>query len=962
MLDPGLRDAFIGRRDELASLVALLNGTSNRTRAALVTGEAGIGKTRLVNEFLGWARGNGIQVLAGHCYETQAIQPYFPVLQVMDQLRLGQSSPRSALRELAGEVPQGGALLSGPDAVVGEAQSGRNAFMRALCDTLLSTTCDGETVLCIEDVQWADEASLLLLNYLLDLQAPGLLVVCTARPDNTATAAAQQLLGRQDEKRAAIRLRGLSLPEMKELTRSCTEPGEISDQEIRELHSFTGGSPLLARELLALLREGELLHRYTLPEALRHSETPARISLVLDLRLDALAERTLKTLTIAATVGAEFSPTLLAHVLAIDEGTAEDDLALAAAGGIVDVAHSLTEQRFRFSHPLYRMRLYERLSPSERRRLHRQVAEVAAASSCLTIDEVAHHYAEGFGVRRSEQAVAYCKQAAEEAEALFAYEAAARFWRLALTCTKPESVQPRAEISSRLGWAFWAASKWSEAVEAWTAAIELLETLGDVTHIEALALALGETHRMRADDVSAERWLNRALQVPPSEASHRARALALLASIHALRRNGAAAAPLVEEASRLVAKGENDPMVLTWLANTLMASGRRSESYAVAKRGLREAQRRNMQWPTAMLAGSLVMHEIGHLRLKTARSYTAVVETAVPEGNTMAFQRLMFCRGWLLAYTGDWQALADFACEWMAKVRFAGEFQVASARMFLAHAKLAQGDLVGARADINEALPHLGQTIPIAAMALARVHLLEDDEPAARQLVRQYGVRLLRDKRATAAAGKAALGDVAADLDEPKLWATCYRVLSQEEWPLVIAHSPVSVDRVLGKLATRMKRWDAAKSHFDSAIAQLEKGGAMWELGKSYLDAAAMLSGRRRRGDLDKAAALAEQAQRILRDTPVSRRDIHDTSRNGRLRSVLTGRQLEVLALVAQGYSNPEIATALTVSPRTVERHLEETFRRMSVRSRTEAATKAIKEHLFDASTSEDALTRISHG
>jgi len=941
------REPFVGRRDELASLVALLHGTRDKTRSALIAGEAGMGKTRLVAEFLDWARENGAQVLQGHCYETQEIQPYFPILQVIDQLRLGRSEPQTLLLDLAGETPPTQGLLSGPEGLVVETQLRRTAFLRALCDTILSTTTSGVTVLCIEDVQWADEGSLLLVNYLLDLQIPDLLVICTVRPDDAGAASARQLLGRLDEKSSVIRLRGLNLPELKELTRTCTAPGEITDEEVRALHEFTGGIPLLARELLVLLREGELLRRYTLPEALKHSHTPSRVSFVLDLRLDSLETCTAETLAVASTIGAEFSAELLAQALGADVGRVEDDLALAAAKGIVEVVDALAAQRYRFSHPLYRMRLYERLLPSEQRKLHRCVADAASSSGCLSI-EIAYHYAQGFGVQRSKQAVAYCQKAAEEAEAVLAYETAARFWRLALTCTRPQSARTRAELYRRLGWAFWAASKWKEAVEAWSAAIELLEGLGDWSQIETLALALGETHRLRAEDVPAERWLTRALDTPPAKAAHRARALALLASIHSLRRNSDQAAPLLEEASRLVADDHSDPVVLFWLSYSFMATGQRTKAYALAKRGLREAQRRGANGSVAMLAGNLVLQELGQLRFKTASSYARVVDRSVEPGNATALHRSLSCRAWLLAYAGEWRALADFSTEWMAEARFAGDFQVATARMFLGEAKLALGDLTGARTEMSEALPHLDQMAPICAMSLARVLLMEGDERAARQLVRRYAGRLLRDRRAMAASGRAVLGDVCSDLDEPKLWATCYRALAKEEWPLVLAYEPVSVQRVLGRLASRLKNWDGAKEHFSTAILQLDKGGANWELARSYADAAVMLRVRRRRGDLDKATSLEEQAQAILHGVKVIRADAQaGVSANGRSRYVLTGRQLEILELAAKGCNNPQIAAALTLSERTVGRHMENIFQRLNARSRTEAVGKAIAEHLL---------------
>jgi DNA-binding NarL/FixJ family response regulator len=143
-----------------------------------------------------------------------------------------------------------------------------------------------------------------------------------------------------------------------------------------------------------------------------------------------------------------------------------------------------------------------------------------------------------------------------------------------------------------------------------------------------------------------------------------------------------------------------------------------------------------------------------------------------------------------------------------------------------------------------------------------------------------------------------------------------------------------------------MKLWPAATEHFAKAARSLEKGGARWELAQTYLDHAAMHTARGRRGDVRKSEALRSRSAIILRSMGLDGIASMDAPLRESSQFALTTRELEVLSLVAEGRRNNEIAESLTLSHRTVERHLENIYSKMQVGTRTEAVVKAAQSGL----------------
>ncbi len=944
-----LQDPFVGRRRELGLLSRLLSGFDPRKRAAFVEGGLGIGKSRLLTEVLSWASGAGLKILRGSCYQVTTGGPYMPFVAILEQLRLygPGSQPRHEAR------PDGLTEKASLRDLVEDLQERRDRFIRALSAAILQAGADSPTVLAIEDIHWADAECLLLLNTLLDIGAPNLAVICTARPDEPTRPDLRRLLALIEQKSQRVRLAGLALEEARELIDLLGGPGRITEEELQGLHSFTSGNPLFLRELFFHLQQTGVLERHSVPEAIKRSATPDRLVHLIDLRTRSLPAAMLRTVSMCAVAGTDFSLTTAAVVTGHPRRHVESHLQFATAKRVLRAVDDLSAVRYEFSHPVIRMRLYDSLSANHRRIGHRRLAEAAQEGQIgFNLEELAHHHAFGFGSEEGPKSIRLCRNAAERAEGLLAYEAAARFWELAIRCAESEPAVARADLYRRLGWSLWAAGKWTSAAEAWATAAELFESQQEGGRVGEIALALGELYRWRQELDLCERWLAKALESYRDPSPERGRTLALLGSLRSVQDSSSAALPLLEDAEQMLG-GDATPAAAYWLSLGFFTSGALAKGLAVAKEGLEEARRRGSTRAMTLFASTLFHHDLAQLRVDEARRYARIVKeaAATDSSDSPGLIYSFICDALLAAFSGRWMKVLQLCERWMAKVRLLGPYQVATARVIWAEAELALGNPSGARRNLEKALHHLERMRPLASLHLARALLRLDEYKEASAIIDTLPEDVLASARFVA--GRAMFGEVVAGLNRPDLWEQAYQSLRGEKSPLLAVYSPIATQRVMGRLASRMRDWPNASHHFEMATKQLEDHKGMWELKETYLDYASMREARARKGDQLKAAALRLKAKAVLNELEICPPIVESTVPfPWDNRFALTGRELEVLNLVARGQRNPEIAEDLKLSRRTVERHLENIFNKMGVNNRVEAVILAVEERLVGGSLS----------
>jgi len=460
------RDPFVGRAEVIERLFGALHGAvSGRGRLCLVTGEAGIGKTRCVNEFAMISRRLKRSVWSGRCLEGGRTAVFWPWVQVLrDALAQGQLSAalqletRSLLAELTprtdgGESTNGGgspaadrqAAARRPELGVGASSGVAARFwtLEKLSRFLLHCAETAPRVVLLDDVHWADEASLDLLCFLAaELPRMSALVVATARDvelyHSEAWAKALTRLGPCER----IELSGLRSADVEQYVAEVTGL-ELPPEIPRTVHSKCGGNPLFMQETVRLLaarceRAGA--------ESLRTDDisVPGVARDVLRARLTGLGPAPREALEVACVIGQEFELVFLRSVLAVD---AEQLLsALDQASRAHLIAPRPRGGTYGFTHDTIREALYEELSTARRAELHSRVAQAleGRAVGDYRLNDLAYHYFRALPRADPERAESFARKAGHGAMGVFAYEDAAQFYAWALEAQRfREDVDPR---------------------------------------------------------------------------------------------------------------------------------------------------------------------------------------------------------------------------------------------------------------------------------------------------------------------------------------------------------------------------------------------------------------------------------------------------------------------------------------------------------------------------------------
>ncbi|HEU5027084.1 MAG TPA: BTAD domain-containing putative transcriptional regulator [Spirillospora sp.] len=398
--------AFLGRDDELAALTGL--AADSGVRVALVTGEAGLGKTALLTRLAGVLEREGRLVVTGRCPESESAPPAWAWTEALTELDRHVPAPAEAaplLRDASAAEPR-------------DTTAGRFRLQRAVWAWLNDAARRRPLAVMLDDLHWADAETLALLAAVSG-DAP-LLVVAAFRADEAGTRLTETLavLAR----RSPLRLPLSGLPEPAVARLIAAECGDgVDAATVSALAERTGGNPFYVRESARLLSsEGALVATSEVPEGVRD---------VLRRRLARLPEPAVAVLRLAALAGREADVDAL--VLAADTG--EDAVLDALDAGLV--AGLLTERapgRVRFAHALVRDTMVADLSALRRTRMH---ARLGAALERLAPDDapaLAYHFHRAASAATAAKAVEYAVRAADLAERRYAHETAVELLTQAL--------------------------------------------------------------------------------------------------------------------------------------------------------------------------------------------------------------------------------------------------------------------------------------------------------------------------------------------------------------------------------------------------------------------------------------------------------------------------------------------------------------------------------------------------
>ncbi len=980
--DQGFGGTFlVGRERERALLRdQLAAARAGRGGLVLLGGEAGIGKTTLVEALCREAADQGLLVLVGRCYDLAETPPYGPWRDLLGHYQQQLADP----------------VLPRLDPLSGEAQQSSNqaALFGQVRDFFVHLAGQRPVVAFLDDLHWADPASFALLRFLArELATLPLLLLVAYRADELTRRhpfyALLPLLVRE-ARAERLDLRRLGREEIRTLVRAqyaLAAPEE--ERLVGYLQDHAEGNPFYTGELLRMVAEEGILRpadtAWVLGD-LHRARVPALLRQVIDGRLARLGDDARDLLAVAAVLGQEVPLPLWTSVADTSEEVLLPLIERATEARLLEVAPG--DADLRFAHALVREALYEGLLPSRRRRWHRRAGETLAARTRPDPDAVASHFQRAGDPR----AAAWLVRAGERARRSYALLTAAERFEAALTVLEGQegAAHERAVVLYRLA----RMRRYADphgSITYLDDAEGLAQEIGDMLLAAYIACCrgylrctTGQIRRGLAELTAAvaavdghpseDRARLAALQEElgdPADDQHYRGALASWLSL------AGRYAEAREQGMRVVA-GEAAPVAAgagtsftgnAWrgLASAHAALGDPAAAtlaYARATDTYRAAE----HWYQVGNTRAIELYEVAlpyraddpAERRQIAADATAAWARA---DDVLADALLPIAQLPLLLLDGAWAEARELALAVRAP---GGRTQWRPfATTFLARLAREQGDAALAQSLVREGLPagptsEPGDAIFLDALPLQRLAVAlaldEGDRPTALAWLTAHdrwlawsGAALGQSEGCVLwASYHRAVGDL------PAAYEAAERALAHAQQPrqplaLLVAH------RLLGELATAAARHADAATHLAAALALADACVAPYERALTLL---ALAVSHHDTGDRVAAQATLAEARAILELLGAQPALAHATALAARLATAtpaspasdypagLSAREVEVLRLVAGGLTDAEVAARLFLSPRTVSGHLRSVYGKIGVSSRAAATRFAIEQGL----------------
>ena len=972
---------FAGRSRELGALHALLpRADGEGRRAALLAGGPGSGKSRLVRELAHDLAHEDVLVLYGAC-DAVVRTAYGPFVEALDHLvRHGDELELGAALE-AGEAELARLLpdLRNLDAPVAtrpnaDPDTERHRLHSAVVDLLTAAGARRPVLLVLEDVHWADAPTLLLLRHLVRAGVDARMLLVATYRDVEADVPAELSEALVDVWRTEgvirVSVGGLSGGEVAEFVRLAAgvEPAEDVTAAIWEL---TEGNAFLVTELWRELVDSDAVEigatGVRLVRPIGEIGTPETVREVVSQRLARLEPPTAEMLELAAIAGSEFELAVVRLALPLSEATLLDAVDEATRCGLLLEAPG-RGLGYRFAHELVRRSVSDRLSAARRAESHLRVAEAleqmpARGETRARLAALAHHYAHAAPVGGGARAIDYNLLAAESATASLAFDEAAEHLRTALDIGISDPCE-QASAYLELGRASHRAGRALEALGAFGEAARLARALGDAELLAQAAIGFEEAcWRPGIHDAGSIELLVEATAASDERNTDlRVRLFGGLARAldfvgHYERAEAARA-----EAIRM-ARAAGDRAALGWVLSAAYWS-RGVKTHEEINAMLAEAstigeQLGDVEIHTEALAWlvpsfvALCDHDSARAALKrlfdAARRNSQPFHLHVAEHYASA---LALCDGDLPAA----EAAAERSWEWSRLLTGRDASGVHGIQMF--GIRREQGRLAEL-APVIRVLAEDGRGgawQPGLAALLAELGM----ETEARRELERVTDEALGDLRSSLwLASVVYLADACCVLADERVAAILYPEFAPQAGANVqIGHLVAcygAADRYLGGLASTLGEWERAEGHFEAARELNRRLGARTWLAHTDCEYARMLLRRGRLEDRPTVSALLGRSLALATEIGMPALAARVAALGEPVEPVpahpdgLSGREVQILALVARGLSNRDIGSELSISEHTAANHIRSILRKTGCANRTEAAAYAHRRGLVAA-------------
>jgi tetratricopeptide (TPR) repeat protein len=536
------RTIFVGRETERSALRRILERViGGEGRVAMIGGALGVGKTRIAAEFAAEASARGFVTLVGSCYDRENSLPFNPFVEILESA-MAQSTSQDAFRaalgndagEMARLMPQLRRLFPDiPPPLELSPEQSRRILFNAVVELLGRSAASGPILLLFEDLHWADEGTLSLLNHIArSISNVAVLILGTYRDNEIDSAGPlartlDELLRIHMLER--INLRGLPQSAVAEMIRALSDK-EPPQSVVNLIYSGTDGNPFFVEELFSHLVErgklmdanGEFRHDLNLAEI----DVPQTLRPVIGRRLARLRDEARKILGPAAVIGRSFTFELLEASTKIDADSLLDCVEEVEKSGLIYSTLGYPEASFQFSHELIRSAVLSDLSAPRRQRLHLNVVSGIESVHANALEDeagnLAHHLWQAGRAADPDKTVHFLALAARQALKQSAYEGALRYFQNALELLKglpysEDRARRELELQIDYGLALLATKGWyaPEMGNTYRRAHELCLSLKDDLRLFPVLSGLWSYHLVRGEHTMALSYTDEMTRLAP---------------------------------------------------------------------------------------------------------------------------------------------------------------------------------------------------------------------------------------------------------------------------------------------------------------------------------------------------------------------------------------------------------------------------------------------------------------
>lgn len=571
------RTPFVARKEERTELRAFLDRLEKGLGSlVLIGGEPGVGKTRIAEEIAREGRDRGIRTLVGRCYEMDSPPPYLPFVELLEgaSKEVDPRTFRAALGDAAGEVakvmPQLRHMFDDlPPPLELPPEQERRYLFNSIRDFVLRAAAARPLVVILDDLQWADESSLLLLQHVAQTfeEIPVLILgtyrdveLDVHRPLATAleTLVRRRLAHRMVLSRLSVQGVAAMLTKLK---------GEPPPRELVEaIYSETDGNAFFVEEVFRhLSEEGLLFDReggWRSDLTVAELKVPEGVRLVVGRRLERLSETTRSALTAGAVIGRTFDFRLLEAIGEVGPDELLDAIDEGEHAGLVASSSEGSNARITFEHELIRHTLLSGVAVPRRQRLHLRAAQAIEKAYAATLAdraaEIAHHLSQAGAAADVTTTARYLRLAGDRAMEAAAFRGALRSYEEALSLLPHDRETERAELLFRLGNAQRSLGQLDEGIASWRESLAFYESVGAGEEVARLTTEIGTQLAWAARWSEAIEMVGRGLAASGEVGSGRVHLLGLAGIALAWIGHEDHAAGMIEEALSLAREMGDD--------------------------------------------------------------------------------------------------------------------------------------------------------------------------------------------------------------------------------------------------------------------------------------------------------------------------------------------------------------------------------------------------------------------